>query len=151
MKKKLLTFAFLVISASIFSTATFAQTAPGDDGSGTAIPPEGGGTVPSTYSYKSFTFKRNNGNGYGVCGMSAQVRVVFDPMPATVADIPKLTSILYKGQELLGNTVVVSYTSIVNHTQPYVSYCLTSTLPDPGSSDGNIPPAEKLTLQLRNQ
>lgn len=149
MKKKLLTFAFLLISACFFSTASFAQTAPGDDGTGgDDLPVEGGGTVVTTYTFSSFTFKRNNGNGNGVCGDRAQIRVVFNPMPPTTADIPKLLHIWYQGTELLGVTVSVSATTIVSQTQPYVSYCLNGLLPAPGVSGGNIPPAEKLTLEF---
>ncbi|MGI8584268.1 MAG: hypothetical protein ACR2KX_18905 [Chitinophagaceae bacterium] len=146
MKTKLLSFTFLLISICFFSTTSFAQTAPGDDGSD--IPVEGGGTLITPYTYSSFTFKRNNGNGNGVCGDRAQIRVVFDPMPPTTTDIPKLSAIWYQGTNLLGTRVSVSATTIISHTQPYVSYCLTGLLPAPGASGGNIPPAEKLTLEF---
>jgi len=156
MKKKLSTFALLFISLLIFSTISFSQPPPGgqDDAGGDAIPVEGGGTVavPSTYSFKSFSFKRNNGNGNGVCGYNAQVRIVFDPMPSTTEDIPKLTSIIYKGTDLLANGYAeIIYTQIVNQTQPYVSYCVRGIENLPGASDGNIQPAEKLTLKFNNQ
>ena len=149
MKKKLFTFA-LLISACIFSTTAFAQTAPGDDGTGgdtTDLPIEGGGTVITpSYDFSTYVFKRNNGNGIGVCGDRAQIRIEFSPMPPTSSDIPKLSGIWYQGTNLLGTSVAVSAMSIINQTQPYVSYCLTGLLPSPGVSGGNIPPAEKLTL-----
>ena len=91
---------------------------------------------------------KNNGNGNGVCGDRAQIRVVFSPMPPTVADIPNLTAIWYQGKNLLGTAVAVSAKSIVAQTQPYISYCLTGLLPAPGVSGGNIPPEEKLTLEF---
>ncbi|MDQ6757982.1 MAG: hypothetical protein M3004_13730 [Bacteroidota bacterium] len=154
MKTRLLTLAVLILSFCIISTTTFSQTVPGgsQDGSGDQIPVEGGGTVPSTYTYKSFTFKRNNGNGWGVCGYNAQVRVVFDPMPTCYADIPKLTSIIYKNTDLLANgyAMIINY-QIINQTQPYVSYCIKGIENLPGASDGNIPPAEKISLKFNNQ
>lgn len=149
MKKKLLTFAFLLITAFIFSTTTFAQIVPGgEDSGGGTTPDEGGGTVVTPYTYNSFAFKRNNGNGNGVCGDRAQIRVVFTPMPENAADIPKLSAIWYQGKNLLGTNVGVSGVTIVNQTQPYISYCLTGLLPAPGVSGGNIAPAEKLTLDF---
>jgi hypothetical protein len=149
MKKRLLTFAFFAIFTCLFSVSTFAQVVPGgeDDGTGTG-PDEGGGTVTTPYTYNTYAFKRNNGNGIGVCGDRAQIRVVFSPMPPTAADIPKVTAIWYQGHNLLGTSVGVSATTIVDQTQPYVSYCLTGLLPSPGVSGGNIPPAEKLTLEF---
>lgn len=156
MKKKLSTFAFVLLSACIFSISSFAQTVPGGstDGTDDGIPIEGGGTVvvPSTYTFKSFTFKRNNGNGNGVCGYNAQIRVVFDPMPPTNADIPKLTSVIYKGANLITNGYATIINSqIINQTQPYVSYCVQGIENLPGASDGNIAPAEKLILKFNNQ
>jgi hypothetical protein len=159
MKKKLLSLTVIVLSLCIFSTSSFAQIDPGGSGDpiDPTIPPEGSGTVPSTYSFKSFTFKRNNGNGYGVCGSNAQVRVEFNPMPVMDSDIPKLTSIMYQGVNLINNTdvrypsVMSPVATIINQTQPYVSYCLTGSFPGDGASGGNIPPAEKLTLKFNNQ
>ena len=151
MKKKLLTFAFFAIFTCLFSVASFAQIVPGgeDDGTGTGTAPdEGSGTVVTPYTFNTFAFKRNNGNGTGVCGDRAQIRVVFSPMPPTAADIPNLTAIWYQGKNLLGTSVAVSAKTIVAQTQPYISYCLTGLLPAPGVSGGNIPPEEKLTLEF---
>jgi lipoprotein signal peptidase len=154
MKKKLLSFAILLFTACLFSTNSFSQPAPGDDGTGDGetLPVEGGGTLPSTYTFKSFTYKRNNGNGWGVCGTNAQIRVVFDPMPTCNADIPKLTTIEYKGTNLLANGyAMIIASSIVTLTQPYVSYCIQGIQNLPGASDGNIPPADKVLLKFNNQ
>ena len=149
---KLFTFAFFAIFTCFFSVTIFAQVVPGgqDTGTpdGTLDPDEGTGTVTTPYAFNTFAFKRNNGNGNGVCGDRAQIRVVFGPMPPTVADIPKLKAIWYQGNNLLGTNVSVSATTIVDHTQPYISYCLHGLLPAPGVSGGNIPPAEKLTLEF---
>ena len=149
MKKKILTFAVLLLTLLIVSSNSFSQAPPGgsEDGSGDDLPIEGGGTVITpSYDFSSYIFKRNNGNGLGVCGDRAQIRVEFSPMPPTTADIPKLSGIWYQGTNLLISNVAVSSMSIINQTQPYVSYCLTGLLPSPGVSGGNIPPAEKLTL-----
>ena len=152
MKTTLLTLSFLLFSFCFFSTS-FAQIAPGYDGTGDGIPPEGGGTTTSTFVYKTFSFKRNNGNGIGVCGANAQIRVVFDPMPATFDEIPNLTSIIYKGNDLIKTTnyVLILRKEIINQTQPYVSYCVQGIENLPGASDGNIPAGEKLTLKFNNQ
>ena len=113
---------------------------------------EGGGTIVSTYTFKSFSFKRNNGNGIGVCGYNAQIRVVFDPMPQIASDIPKLTSVIYKLTNLIQNGyAIIINAQIINQTQPYVSYCVQGIENLPGASDGNIQPADKLTLKFNNQ
>lgn len=152
MKKKLLTFTLFAIFTCLFSITTFAQIVPGGEdsgtGDGTVEPDEGTGTVTAPYTFNTFAFKRNNGNGNGVCGERAQIRVVFSPMPTNAADIPKVSAIWYQGKNLLGTSVGVYATTIVDQTQPYVSYCLTGLLPAPGVSGGNIPPAEKLTLEF---
>lgn len=144
MKKKLLAVTLLMFSFLLFSSKTFSQIVPGgsDDGTGGGGI-DGGGTITGTTT--SFTWKRNNGNGWGVCGGNSQIRVVFDPMPAS-GHIPTLSSIMYNGQNLIPSTVVAAPGVIVNQTQPYVSYCLTGTLVAPGSSSGDIIPANKLTL-----
>jgi|GEM_PF-2460001 len=148
MKTRLLTFAFLLISFCIFSTATFAQPAPGNDGTGGTPPPDGGGTggtpPPAPMVY---TFKRNNGNGFGVCGGDAQIRVAFSPMPTPTSYIPCITEIWYNGSKIT-NVVLPVYGEIIDKTQPYVSYCLMGSLPatNNGNPLANIPPACKLTL-----
>lgn len=148
MKTKLLTFAFLFISTCILSTTTFAQPAPGDNGTGPGggTPPDGGGTggtpPPAPMIY---TFKRNNGNGWGVCGGDAQIRVAFSPMPSSY--IPCITEIWYQGAKIT-NVILPVYGEIIDKTQPYVSYCLMGSLPatNNGNPLANIPPASKLTL-----
>ena len=157
MKKILLTSAFLLLSICFFSIMTFAQTDPGGSGTGTggtgtdSTVDQGGGSVILPYTFTSFTFKRNNGNGFGVCGGDSQIRVVFSPMPTSANQIPVLTAIWYNGINLIPSSVWVNGSSIVAQTMPYVSYCLTGTLPAPGDSQGNIPPAAKFTLGFNHQ
>lgn len=149
MKRKLLISAILLISFCIFSTATFGQTAPGDNGTG-GIPPDGGGTgsapPPAPMIY---TFKRNNGNGLGVCGGDAQIRVAFSPIPTTY--IPCINEIWYNGS-IITNVILPVYGEIIDKTQPYISYCLMGSLPatNNGNPLANIPPACKLTLVFGN-
>ena len=118
--------AMLLFSGGIFSTAS-AQTAPG------------GGSEELVY-----TFKNNNGNG--ACGGDAEFKVAFSPMPP--ADhIPAIKEIWYDDGKTKKQIITIStpvYGEIVNKTQPYVSYCLDSTVP--GYTKGNIDPAIKLTL-----
>lgn len=153
MKKKLLTVAMVLITSCFFSTTIFAQDVPGGSEDGTITQPEGAGTVISSYTYKGYSFKRNNGNGWGVCGVNAQIRVVFDPMPTLKTDIPELTSIIYKSSDLIKTTnyVRVLDKEIINQTQPYVSYCIQGIENLPGASDGNIPPAEKIAIKFNHQ
>lgn len=154
MKPKLITLALIVMSSFILSTKTFAQPDSGglDGGDGNTTPPEGAGTVASTYTFNSYSFKRNNGNGSGVCGYNAQIRVAFDPMPTNAADIPNLTSVIYKSSNLIANGYAkVINAQIVSQTQPYVSYCVQGIENLPGASDGNIQPAEKIILKFNNQ
>ena len=152
MKKKLLIFTVSLLSLCIFSTTSFAQGAPGDDGSGGGVtPPDGGGTVGTTPppAPMIYTFKRNNGNGFGVCGGDAQIRVAFNPMPTTY--IPCITEIWYNGAKLT-NVILPVYGEVIDKTQPYVSYCLMGSLPatNNGNPLANIPPACKLTLVFGN-
>lgn len=96
----------------------------------------------------SYCFKRNNGNGWGVCHADAQIRVSFSQLPAS-NNIPVLTAIYYKDQ-LLTNVKLPVYGDIIDKTKPYISYCLTGSLPETnnGNPAGNIPPAVKLRLQF---
>ena len=150
MKTKLLTFAILLISFCIFSTATFGQVAPGNDGTG-GLPPDGGGTIPGvgpTTCPISYSFKRNNGNGWGVCHGDAQIRVTFDPMPSA-AEVPLLTGIFYLGVRLT-NVILPVSGDLVTKGQGYVSYCLIGSAPEKnnGNPFANIPPAVKLLLEF---
>ena len=154
MKKKLLTFAFLLISFCIFSTATFAQPAPGDDGSGTGgvPPPDGGGTggtPPPILSCPDVSFKRNNGNG--TCWGYAQIRVVFPDQFEKGFTPPTITDITYQG-------ITVKYLSSHDAIegvptykgQGYVSYCLGGPqFPGLSKEDFNIPPANKLVITFK--
>lgn len=151
MKKKLLTFAILLLITSVFTTA-FSQTAPGDDGTGTGggTGPDGGGTGGTTPPAPMvYTFKRNNGNGLGVCGGDAQIRVAFATMPSATS-IPCIKEVWYTdGKTAPVKVTTIDYPilgSILDKTQPYVSYCITGSMPAPGNSQGNINPAIKLTL-----
>ncbi len=127
MKKNLLTFAFLLFSAFIFSTTSFAQADGGGTGSasGTITPPQ-----PCPVS-----FKRNNGNG--TCGADAQIRLSFNQLPQFA---PTLVGVWYNGQEI--TTIVMPVYGDVSNlaSKGYISYCL---------SGSNIPPAKKLVLYFR--
>jgi hypothetical protein len=148
MKQKFFTTAFLALSVFIISSKTFAQTDSGglDTGGGSGTGTVGGGTTgtppPAPLIY---TFKRNNGNGLGVCGGDAQIRVAFNPLPTDY--IPCITEIWYNGSRIT-NVVLPVYGEIIDKTQPYVSYCLMGSAlgTNNGNPLANIPPASKLTL-----
>ncbi len=133
MKKKLFSFALLALSLCLFSTNTFAQTAPGDSGGG--LPPDGGGTVSEPAQSLGYHFTRNNGDG--TCDMKAQIRLYYTTAP-TVA--PVLNQIFYNGAPLYTNMLPVTGNIADYATKGYVSFCL---------STSNIPPAIKLTLDYR--
>lgn len=131
MKKNLLAFA-LLLSISIFSSKTFAQTVPGgDSGGGGTI--DGGGTTSTTPQPTGIDFYRNNGDG--TCNGEAQIRLYYSTAP-TIA--PTLDNIIYNDQPLIANFVPV--TSILGDltTKGYFSFCLPVS---------NVPPAIKLTIQ----
>ena len=132
--KKNLIFTVLLMSFCLFAASAFAQDPPGNNNSG---------ICPISYS-----FKRNNGNGWGVCHSDAQIRVAFNPLPSP-DNIPTLTAIYYKGNPLT-NVMLPVTGEVINKTQPYVSYCLTGSVPERnnGNPNGNIPPASKLTLEF---
>ena len=151
MKKKLLTIAFLLFTVC---TTTFAQPAPGDDGTGVGggggiDGGNTGGTTPPPPAPMIYTFKRNNGNGLGVCGGDAQIRVAFEKMP-DANNIPCIKEVWYNdGKNAPTKVLNIQYPiigEIIDKTQPYVSYCITGSMPAPGNSQGNINPAIKLTL-----
>lgn len=140
MKKKF-SICFIVLSLCIVSLRSTAQDV--RDAGGSA---DGSGPQPCPIS-----FKRNNGNGKGVCGGDAQIRVSFSELPASV---PQLTAIYYTNKNSGIQTRVNSIElpvdgDIIDKTKPYVSYCLTGILPAPGNSQGNIPPAVKLVLEFK--
>ena len=156
MKQKLFTLTLLLFTFFICSTKTFEQADSGglDTGGGTGTSPDGGSTggvtPPPPPPPMIYTFKRNNGNGFGVCGGDAQIRVAFETIPAD-NQIPLITKILYNDGK---SATPVEITSVrlpiagtrVDKTQPYVSYCIEGIVPSPGNSQGNINPAVKLTL-----
>ena len=133
MKKKLLSFAVIVLSVCLFTTKTFAQVAPGDDGSG-GTPPDGGGTTGTTVPAQPLGYHFTRNNGDGTCGGEAQIRLYYTTAPAVA---PVLTQIYYQGQPLYTNFLPVTG-NIANYaSKGYVSFCLPTS---------NIPPAIKLTL-----
>jgi hypothetical protein len=151
MKTQLRSIALLFFSLVIFSTISFAQPPPGgqDDGSPGGGPDGGGNTGGGGTSCPvSYSFKRNNGNGWGVCHGDAQIRVSFNPMP-TAAMVPVLTAIYYQGKALT-NVMLPVEGDLVTKGQSYVSYCLTGSAPakNNGNPFGNIPPGVKLLLEF---
>lgn len=138
MKNNLIIILLFVFTFTIFSSESYAQR---DAGGSASIYI----TQPCPVS-----FKRNNGNGWGVCHGDSQIRVTFSEMPGTA---PTLTAIYYENQKTGERTTVQSvYLPVegdfISKTKPYISYCLTGALPAPGNSQGNIPPASKLTLEF---
>jgi hypothetical protein len=135
MNKKLLTVAFLFISAGILSTSTFAQEAPGDSGSGIAGEDIDGGRATATSSPTQplgVHFTRNNGDG--TCGEKAQIRLYYTVAP-TVA--PVLTQIYYQNDQLYTNLLPITGNITDFANKGYISFCLPTA---------NIPPAIKLSL-----
>ena len=131
MKKRLLTFAVLVLSLCITSTSFAQDDSGGSAGTGGGTPPDGGGTT-DTAQPTAVHFTRNNGDG--TCGGQAQIRMYYSTAP-TVA--PVLTQIYYNNAPLYSNFTAVT-ANISNYaTTGYASFCL---------STSNIPPAIKLTL-----
>lgn len=110
MKTKQFIFPFLLFLCCIFSTGSFAQTAPGG-GSGCPIP---------------YSFKKNSGNGWGVCNGDAEIRVIFNQMPLP-DNIPLLTAIYCQGRSVTRISLPVSG-NIITTGQGYVSYCLTGSI-----------------------
>ena len=152
MKTKLLTFAFLFISTCILSTTTFAQTAPGDNGTGGVPPPDGGGTggtPPPILACPDVTFKRNNGNG--TCWGYVQIRVTFPDQFETGFTPPTISDITYQGTTvkfLLGHDAIEGVPTYKG--QGYVSYCLGGPqFPGLSKEYFNIPPANKLVITFQ--
>ncbi|MDB5223471.1 MAG: hypothetical protein JWN83_2138 [Chitinophagaceae bacterium] len=151
MKKKLLTFAFVLLSACIFSTNSFSQGAPGDDGS--SGEDAGGGSVDgggAAFVCPTVSFKRNNGNG--TCLGYAQIRVVFSDQFTAGFVIPTITSITYQGQPVHYSLPPDGIVGIPTYTgQGYISYCLGTMSQFPGFSKelNNIPPAYKLQITFK--
>lgn len=142
MKKSILLSIALTLSFFI-TNESFAQSTSGR---------EAGGTEDGfIYEPCPVSFKRNNGNGWGVCHGDAQIRVTFSEMPSV---IPQLSAIWYtkknSGETTAVSTVMLPVDGdLINKNQPYISYCLTGAFPAPGNSQGNIPPASKLVLEFR--
>lgn len=138
MKKSLLSFTLLLLTLVIVSPDASAQRDAGGSSNGFISQP-----CP-------VSFKRNNGNGWGVCHGDAQIRVAFSAMPD---EIPKLTAIRYTPsntgvQQTITTVILPVDGDIISKNKPYISYCLTGSLPAPGNSQGNIPPAVKLVLEF---
>lgn len=110
-----------------------------------------GGSADGSFSQPCpVSFKRNNGNGFGVCGGDSQIRVAFSELPT---ETPQLTAIYYVNtntgiKSTVTNVFLPVDGVVINKNQPYVSYCLMGSLPAPGNSQGNIPPAVKLVLEF---
>lgn len=134
MKKKLLSFAVIVLSLCIFSASSFAQEVPGGSGDGGGgTPPDEGGTGGGTVTQSTgFHFTRNNGDG--TCGQKAQIRLYYTIAPTAA---PVLTQIYYQGQPLFANFQPVTGDISGFATKGYVSFCINTS---------NLPPAIKLTL-----
>lgn len=131
MKHRLIIFAFLLFLIYFLSAKAFSQSAPG-----------GGSECPTSYS-----FKRNNGNGWGVCNGDEQIRVTFSPMPSA-GNIPLLTAIYYQGQPVSKVIFPVSG-ELVTHGQGYVSYCLRgSPHKNKGNPFGKISASIKVVLEF---
>ena len=147
MKKKLLSFTFLLISTCMLSAA-FAQDVPGGEDTGTGTGPDGGGTTttpPPVLACPDVTFKRNNGNG--TCWGYAQIRVTFPDQFATGFVAPKIIGITYQGNPIKYMLTHDFIEGVPTYTgKGYVSYCIGSTDQFPGWSkqDYNIEPANKL-------
>ena len=132
MKTKFFILLFLLFLIYFFTISAFAQTAGGGSGCAT-----------------SFSVKRNNGNGYGVCNGDAQIRVVFSPMPSP-GNIPLLTGIFYQGQPTTKITLPVAG-EMVTDGQGYISYCIAAPLKNNGNQFGKISPSIKITLEFTYQ
>ncbi|HUS03176.1 MAG TPA: hypothetical protein VMY77_15665 [Chitinophagaceae bacterium] len=153
MKLKFFSIPVLLLTFLIFSHQTFAQSDSGglDTGGGGTGTVGGstGGTTPPPPAPLIYTFKRNNGNGLGVCGGDAQIRVAFQTMP-DANHIPCINEVWYDdGKVGYVKITTIQYPilgAIVDQTQPYVSYCITGSMPAPGNSQGNINPAIKVKL-----
>ncbi|HUS03174.1 MAG TPA: hypothetical protein VMY77_15655 [Chitinophagaceae bacterium] len=130
MKKRLLTFAVLIISLTITSTSFAQDDTGGSAGGGTGGTSGGGTTVVAQPTAIHFT--RNNGDG--TCGMQAQIRMYYTTAPTAA---PVLTQIWYNGAPLYSNFTPVTGDISNYATKGYVSFCLPTS---------NIPPAIKLTL-----
>ncbi len=131
MKPRLIIFAFLLFLVYFISAKAFSQTAPG-----------GGSECPLSYS-----FKRNNGNGWGVCNGDQQIRVTFSPMLAP-ENIPVLTAIYFQGQ-LLSRFILPVTGDLINKQQGYVSYCLRGSFPKNNANPFSIiSPSIKLVLEF---
>lgn len=158
MKTRLLSIT-LLFSMLICSTISFSQPPPGgdddgvpvvlppDDGSTGGNPPGGGGGAGTTCPV-SISFKRNNGNGWGVCHGDAQIRVAFSPLPVP-GNVPVLTAVYYQGKALT-NVILPVSGDLVDRGQGYVSFCMLGSAPkkNNGNPFGNIPPGVKLILEL---
>lgn len=136
--KKLL----VIFLISFFSITTHNSFAQGRDAGGSDD-----GVINETCP-TSFSFKRNNGNGWGVCHGDAQIRVVFNPMPSP-NNIPVLTGVYYE-DDLLTNIILPVSGDMIDKTKPYISYCMTGSFParNNGNPRANIPPAVKLVLEF---
>ena len=123
MKKQIITFCIIAVSALIFSNKSFSQTRDaGGSGDGTSTPPQ---PCPTA-------FTRNNGDG--TCGGDAQVRLYFNQAPSLA---PMLQDIIYNGASLLTNPTPIFGDIADLATKGYISYCLPTS---------NVPPAVKLTV-----
>jgi hypothetical protein len=141
MKKRIITMSVFTLLLFV-SNISFGQTTEGREA--------GGSDNGFTYEPCPVSWKRNNGNGWGVCHGDAQIRVAFGEMPSV---IPQLTKITYTVTNTGQTTTITSVQlpvngDIINKSHHYISYCLTGILPAPGNSQGNIPPAVKLVLEF---
>ena len=133
MKKRLLTFAALILSICIGATNTYAQDDSGG-AAGSTGPIVSGGTTATTATAQPLAVHFTRNNGDGTCGGQAQIRFYYTVAP-TVA--PVLTQIYYQDQPLYTNLLPVTGNITGFASKGYISFCLPTA---------NIPPALKLTL-----
>jgi hypothetical protein len=130
MKKKLMT--AIVLFVTLYSSNTFAQTAPGDSGDGGI---DGGQDTHPTIQLQPapLSFKRNNGDG--TCGGEGEIRVVFPYMPDYLPTIDQVRAFERDVQGI----VIEGGAGSEFQQKGYISYCIKSA---------NILPACKLWIRF---
>lgn len=140
MKKNLLSIAVLLFAIVVLPSKTFAQDIPGGSSSESGTIDQGqimAATITDPASLPKcsslLTFKRNNGNGWGVCGSQSQLRITTTQM-SNFPDLVQMTD----GKNYHWKGLV----SGSSDAKGYVSYC---------QPDNNMSPATKLTLVFATQ
>lgn len=112
-----------IFIATLFSTETFSQIAPGDSNDG----------ITGTTQPCGIFFKRNNGDG--TCGGDTEIRLNFSQQPDYA---PVLVAIWGDGKPVDGVILPVDG-DMSSLDKGYISYCLQGS---------NIIAAKKITLQF---